>query len=182
MTRTALRILPLSIARRFVRRDDGSVAVEFGLIVVPFLAIVFAILETALVFFAGQTLETAVGDAGRLISTGQVQSQSFDAAKFKQSVCARVFAIFDCANGIKIDVRSYSSFGAAAPPPMVDANGNFTNDLQYQPGGPGDIVVVRLAYAFPIYTSLLSLGGLSNMSNSQRLVVATAAFRNEPYQ
>ena len=42
--------------------------VEFGLVAVPFLGLTFAILETALVFFAGQTLETAVADSARLIA------------------------------------------------------------------------------------------------------------------
>ena len=50
------------LVRRFVRQQDGSAAVEFGMVAVPFLGLTFAILETALVFFAGQTLETAVTD------------------------------------------------------------------------------------------------------------------------
>jgi Flp pilus assembly protein TadG len=58
------------LARRFVRQQDGSVAVEFSLVAIPFLGLTFAILETALVFFAGQTLETAVTDSARLIMTG----------------------------------------------------------------------------------------------------------------
>ena len=66
--------------RRFARGDDGAAAVEFGMVAAPFLALMFAIMETALVFFAGQTLETAVADSARLIMTGQAQSQSFDAA------------------------------------------------------------------------------------------------------
>jgi hypothetical protein len=37
-------------------------------------------------------------------------------------------------------------------------------------------VVVRLFYQWPIYVSLLQ-----NMSGNKRLLIATAAFRNEPY-
>ena len=48
--------------------------------------------------------------------------------------------------------------------------------MTYQPGGPGDIVVVRLFYQWPIYVSLLS-----NMTGNNRLLVATSAFRNEPF-
>ena len=55
----AWRRLPL--VRRFVRQEDGVAAVEFALVAAPFLALIFAILETALVFFAGQALETAAG-------------------------------------------------------------------------------------------------------------------------
>jgi hypothetical protein len=40
--------------------------------------------------------------------------------------------------------------------------------------------VVRLFYQWPVYLSLLGFT-LSNMSGGKRLLVATAAFRNEPY-
>ena len=64
----------------------------------------------------------------------------------------------------------------------LNTNGHLvTSNFVYQPGGPGDIVVVQLFYQWPIYVSLMNLGNLSNMSNHSRLLVATAAFRNEPY-
>jgi hypothetical protein len=53
------------------------------------------------------------------------------------------------------------------------------NNFTYQPGGPGDIVVVRLIYQWPVYVSLL---GLADMSGDKRMLVSTVAFRNEPYQ
>jgi Flp pilus assembly protein TadG len=168
--------------RRFMRRQDGAVAVEFGLILLPFLALMFGIMETALVFFADQTLETAVADSARLIMTGQAQTQNLDAATFKNAVCSRIYGLFNCQNGIYVNVQTYSSFGSITNTPPLDTNGNLvTSNFVYQPGGPGDIVVVRLYYQWPIYVSLMSLSQLSNMSNHNRLLVATAAFRNEPY-
>ncbi len=71
----ARRMLPV---RRFARNKQGTTAVEFGLVAAPFLALLFAIIETAVVFFAGQTLETAVADTARLIMTGQAQAQAFN--------------------------------------------------------------------------------------------------------
>lgn len=182
----------VAATRRLIHCEDGATAVEFGLVAVPFLALVFAIIETALVFFAGQTLETATADAARLIMTGQQQTAavpqgSTPAAQFVKQVCdptnpnAKIKAIFDCSKLI-VDVRSFSSFSGINLPNPVDANGNFTGTPAYQPGGPGDIVVVRLMYQWPVFVSLLGLNGLSNMSSSSRLMMATAAFRNEPYQ
>ena len=63
----------------------------------------------------------------------------------------------------------------------MDANGNLTVSATYSPGGPGDIVVVRLLYQWPVYVSLLGLD-FSDMSGGNRLIMATVAFRNEPYQ
>ncbi len=176
----ARRLAADSAAGRLARREDGGAAVEFGLVAAPFLALLFAIMETAIVFFAGQTLETAAANSSRLIMTGQAQSQSFDAAAFKNAVCAKIYALFDCHSGVYVDVRKFSSFSDVTMPSPVDSQGNFQNDFSYQPGGPGDIVVVRLFYQYPVYVSLLGFN-LSNISGGKRLLAATAAFRNEPY-
>jgi len=59
--------------RRFSRNGRGSTAVEFALIAPMFFALIFAILETALMFFAGQILEIGTQDTARLIFTNQAQ-------------------------------------------------------------------------------------------------------------
>ena len=176
----ARRLKVVCTMRRLFRQQDGAVAVEFGLVAAPFLALVFAIMETAIIFFSGQALETAVADSARLIMTGQAQSQSFNQAAFKAAVCQKVFGLFDCANGVYVDVRTFTSFGNVTMNSPLDANGNFVNNTQYQPGGPSDIVVVRLFYQWPVYLSLLGFT-MQNMAGGKRLLVATAAFRNEPY-
>jgi Flp pilus assembly protein TadG len=176
----ARRLADRCALRRFATQQDGAAAVEFGLVAAPFLALVFAIMETALIFFSGQALETAVADASRLIMTGQAQTQGFSQSQFKNAVCARIFGLFDCQNGVYVDVKTFTSFASVNTPSPIDGQGNFQNNFSYQPGGPGDIVVVRLFYQWPVYVSLLGLN-LSNMSGGKRLLVATAAFRNEPY-
>ena len=166
--------------RRFARQQDGAAAVEFALVAAPFLALTFAILETAFVFFAQQTLEATSADASRLIMTGQAQTQGFSQTAFKNAVCAKIYGMFDCQNGVYVDVKTFTSFANVTMASPVDAQGNFQNNFSYQPGGPGDIVVVRLFYQWPVYVSLLGFN-LTNMSGGKRLLVATAAFRNEPY-
>jgi Flp pilus assembly protein TadG len=170
------RLLAIRTMRRLARKQDGTAAIEFGMVAAPFLLLVFAIIETALVFFAGQTLETAVADSARLIMTGQAQNQGFDQTAFKNAVCAKIYGLFDCANGVKVDVKTYASFGAINLAPPLDADGNFQNTMNYQPGGPGDIVVVRLFYQWPVFVTLLQ-----NMAGNKRLLIATSTFRNEPY-
>src|SRR5882757_5240178 len=106
------RLLPARLARRFVRKQDGAAAVEFALVAAPFLALVFALLETAFVFFANQTLEATAADAARLIMTGQAQTAGYSQSDFKTAVCARVYGLFDCTNGMTVDVKNYSTFSA----------------------------------------------------------------------
>jgi Flp pilus assembly protein TadG len=181
--RAIKRPLAWAAARRLIRQQDGATTIEFGLVAAPFLAMVFAIIETAVVFFAGQTLETAGADSARLIMTGQAQTQGFDQAAFKNAVCSKIFGLFNCQAGLYVDVKSYTSFASMNNSQLpLDANGNLqTGSFGYQPGGPGDIVVVRLLYQWPVYVSLLGLN-LSDMSGGKRLLMSTVAFRNEPYQ
>ncbi len=177
------RIMRLVAVRRFARREDGAAAVEFGLILLPFMGIIFAIMKSALVFFADQTLETVVANSARLIMTGQAQKSSPALTKdtFKDAVCAHVFAMFDCTK-LTVNVQTYATFAGITYTPPLDVNGNFNSSkFGYVPGGPGDIVVVQLFYTWPIFVSLMNLNSLTNMNGHNRLLVATAAFRNEPF-
>jgi Flp pilus assembly protein TadG len=169
------------LLRRFVRRQEGAAAVEFALVAAPFLALTFAILETAMVFFAGQTLEAAAADSARLIMTGQAQSAGYSAAQFKTQVCNRIYGLFDCANGMMVDVKTYTSFSSINTA-MPVANGQVnTASMSYTPGEPGDIVVVSLYYKWPIYVSMLG-NKLDNLNGGDRLLAATSVFRVEPYK
>jgi len=174
------RLVPSRIARHFIRDQDGSAAVEFSLVAAPFLGLTFAILETALVFFAGQTLETAVTDSARLIMTGQAQDNGWSKDDFKTQVCDRVHGLFDCVNGVYVDVKTYTSFAAINSDPPLSGGKIDDTKLDYSPGNPGDIEVVTLYYQWPIYVSLLGYN-LANLSGNKRLLVATAVFCNEPF-
>lgn len=167
--------------RRFGRTEDGATALEFGLVAVPFFALLFALIEVGLVFFANFTLENAVESAARLIRTGQAQTQGFDEEKFKEAVCGKIVALFNCANGLKIDVRKFDEFASITLPAPLDDDGKLKDNFTYQMGGGEDIVVVRAFYEWDLVAKFPGTG-LGNMGNGNRLLAATAAFRNEPYE
>ena len=166
--------------RRFRRNRRGSAAVEFALVAPVFFALLFAIIETAIVFFAGQVLETVTQDSARFIMTGQAQSGGYSQSQFKTYVCGKITVLFDCVNGLSIDVQSYPSFSGVSISDPIDAGKNFVPPNNYNPGAPGDIVVVRLFYRWPLFVTGLGYN-IANLSGSKRLLTATAAFRNEPY-
>ena len=177
-----LRLVPRRITRRFVRQQDGAAAVEFALVAAPFLALTFAILETAFIFFAGQTLEAAAADSARLIMTGQAQTNGYSQADFKTQVCARIYGLFDCAGRMTVDVKSYSSFSSIdTSSPITNGELDSTKTNNYVPGGPSCIVVVSLYYPWQVYVTMFSLNKLTNLNGNMRLLVATSVFRNEPY-
>jgi Flp pilus assembly protein TadG len=147
-----------------------------------FFALLFAIIETALMFFADQVLETGVQETGRLIYTSQAQAAGTSQVDFKQGLCDRVAALFTCAN-LYVDVRSYPPGTAFTITDPIDAGGNFVNNFVYQPPANGDTtstVVVRAFYQWPLFVTGLGYN-IANIgrgsSNSARLLAATAAFR-----
>src|ERR687897_647745 len=102
-----------TLSRRFIQRfrkdATGATPIELALVALPFFALLFAILEGALVFWANQVLGTAVTDASRELYTGRFQQgtssvpQADLAERFHQEVCGRVGRLFNCSN-LKVDV------------------------------------------------------------------------------
>ena len=136
-----------SLLRRFRRNRGGSAVVEFALVAPMFFALLFAIIETALVFFASQVLETVTKDSARMILTGQAQNQALTAAQFKPPSFAASLRI------VRLRERNFHRRAELYPvqqcqrrqpdPCQQELHPNPNN---YNPGGPGDIVVVRLFY------------------------------------
>ena len=93
--------------------------------------------------------------------TGQAQTQGWTAAQFKTQVCNQIHAIFNCASGIYVDVEAYSSF-ASANLGMPITNGAFNSSaMGYNPGVPGQVVVVRVYYQYPVFFTPLQLSNVS---------------------
>jgi len=175
-------IARLMCPRGFLRRADAAAAVEFALVAAPLIALIAAIFQVGLIIYATQSLQTATAAATRLILTGQAQTQNMTASQFGQAVCDNA-TLFTC-SGLMVDVRTYSSFvgsDTSAPALSYDAGGNVTNAWQYNPGGPGDVVVARVMYQWPVFMGPLGLN-LANLNNGHRLLMATSAFKNEPYK
>jgi Flp pilus assembly protein TadG len=165
--------------RGFLADENAATAVEFGLVAAPFIALLVAILQTFLVIFAQQLLQTVVTQSSRTVLTNQAASMT--QTQFGQQVCNQVRIIFNCSN-LMIDVQTYASFAAgntSMPTLNLNGQGQVTNTWQFNPGGPGDIVIVRILYQWPVFGGPLGFN-LSNLANGNRLIMASAAFQNEP--
>lgn len=167
--------------RRFGRDASGASALEFAIVAVPLILLLLVTLEVGIVFFANYSLENATAQGARMLRTGQAQNQKFDAAKFKAEVCKHITAPLSCGK-LKLDVQRFTSFGGAGLTQPLDANGNLKTNFTYDPGVGGDVVVVRAFYPLDLPARLPLDIRMSNMKDGNRLLVATVAFRNEPFQ
>jgi Flp pilus assembly protein TadG len=181
-----------SALRRFGGNHRASAAVEFALVAPMFFALLFAIIETALMFFASQVLETVVQNSARVVLTGQAQSGSVAAcavnsvatpctqATFKAYVCSQIPALFDC-NNLQVDVENSANFQSMIASSSYDSSCNLnTSSFGYNPGSAGKTVIVQIYYPWPLFVTGLGYN-IGCSVNNRRLLVATAAFQNEPY-
>ena len=190
-----ISLSPLALAwrgfARAVRRDEhGAVAIEFGLLALPFFAMIGAIMETAFYFMASQLLDSAVDHSVRLLRTGQAQTQAYTADTFRGTICDRLFDMFDCsADKLKIDVKTISSFSAAdfSYPLQLSTDPDHVGELiwksnfnNYLPGSGSQIVSVKVYYKWPTLLDFLGFN-LSNAGAGYRLMASVRVFRNEPF-
>ncbi|MDB5618651.1 TadE/TadG family type IV pilus assembly protein [Tardiphaga sp.] len=169
---------PGRLLRRFFRNRRGSAAVEFAIIAPVFFAMIFAIIETALVFFAGQVLETAVQDTGRAFFTSTTVSKT----DYETAICNRIKVLMDCTK-VRNDVQTYAAGTVFTIADPIDSSGKFVDSFSYNPPASTDTtstVVVRSYYQWPLFVTGLGYN-IANVnrggSNSSRLLTATAAYR-----
>ena len=167
-----------STIRRFLGRGEGATAVEFALVAPAFIALLFAILQTALVFFAQQALQTATLQAARQIMTGQAQSANMTQSQFQAAVCANAAGLLKC-SGVYAAVQTFTTFPNVTMFNPISAGKFSSSNMPFSPGAPGDVEVVQVFYQWPVWPGPLSFT-LANASGNTDVIVATAAFRNEP--
>lgn len=183
--------------RKFVRSQDGTAAIEFALLSIPYFLIVFAIIETFVAFTAEQVISNAVDTLSRQIRTGQITATTTQ-QQFRQTFCNEISVLITCSStevatpsSLYLDVESYSTFASmpttiprqSSTDPYSDLN---TTGFAFAPGGAKTLNMVRAYYRWQIITDLLR-PYLTNIRPSDGsmpttyLIVATAAFQNENY-
>lgn len=189
-----------SAARRsFITDTCGATAVEFGLIMVPFLGLMMAIFQAGFAYFASENLQAATQSAARnlFIGTAQGKGVSTASAFVSQYMCPTgggpLASFIDCTKLI-VDVR-VSAAGTFAG---LDTSADFYqagSATKFCPGRPGDIVIVRVIYPLPVFLPLLgttngrdvsvirtgTVNDVPGVSGWQQLLLGTAVFRNEPF-
>jgi len=166
---------------RFHRAREGAAAVEFALIAAPFFLLIFATLEVALFFLGSTIIENGVNEAARSIRTGQLQQSGQTVEDFRGAICERISSVADCSR-IQLDVRTFDSFSSSSMTSPLNADGEIDDtNFTFDPGGGGDVVVVRVFYDWQLMVPGV-VSGMTNMSGNKRLISATAVFRNEPFE
>jgi Flp pilus assembly protein TadG len=180
----------LSLSRRWHKDESGATAVEFGLVALPFLMLLFGIISVCLYFFTNFTLENAVWQTSRALRTGQVQQAkgAYSAAStpedkknaFKLAMCAIAPTFLDC-NKVVVIVQSNASFGGIVEPKCA-TNGVMVDQTAatFETGNASSVILVTVCYPWD-FGGKLPFIKIGNLTNGAVLLQASVAFRTEPY-
>lgn len=162
---------PRALLRRLGADQSGATMVEFALVALPFMVMLFATFEIGLVYWGNKELENATNDAARLVRTGQAQAGNMTQADLKREACQRTAVLLDCETRMRIDVRSAANFGDIDPPDPKDGNGSLKSDADftYAPGAANEAVLVTTFFDWPA------------IFRGERILRASAPLRNEPF-
>jgi hypothetical protein len=174
--------------KRWRRDESGVAAVEFGLIAVPFFALVLGIIALGFRFFVAQGLEAGLAEGARRVMTGQVQANAEIASvtDFRDKILCKPGArlvpdFIDCSQ-LVIDIRTITSFGAGGGYGVRPSDFLLSGGGTFNIGAAGQIVVARAAYPLPAIASALTGGGTVEIGGKEYYaLMAAAVFRNEPF-
>jgi len=165
---------------KLAKHEGGAAAVEFALVVVPFLFLLFGLFEIGVVYFASASFDAAVQRGARLVRTGQAQAAGMSLSEFRTAVCDGYSNLFGCESNSYFTVEVLSSLGSATYTSPVQGDGSFVSTETFDTGAASDYMIVRGFLQFaPLFDVF---GALSpGLANGNRLFVSSALFRNESF-
>lgn len=189
--------------RRMARSDDGSAAIEFAILAIPYFMIIFAIIETFVAFTAEQLLSNAVNEMSRKLRTGQITTVDptrptyMNQTTFRTAFCNEISILMKCdsaeiakPNKLWIDVQSFSAFSSiptTIPRKTADTFSDLdTSKFKWAPGGAKSINMMRVYYRWQITADLVrpyitTIRPSDGSMPTDFLIVGTTAFQNEDF-
>ncbi|MBO9655582.1 pilus assembly protein [Agrobacterium sp. SOY23] len=187
------RLKPL--LEKFGLSRDGTAAIEFAILAIPYFLVVFAIIETFIALMAEQVVVNATETMARRLRTGQISS-AISKEDFRKNFCNEVAVMITCADEIQkeqklyIDLRSFTAFKDIPTAIPLKAVGEYydldTAQFGFKPGGPETINMLRVYYRWRVVADIIrpyltKIRPADGSMPSHFLIVATDAFMNEKY-
>lgn len=188
---------PAGLFVRLFREKGGAAAIEFAILALPFLIVIFASIETFVAFFGEQILANANDTMARKLRTGEItyklgRSTDRTQEQFRQMYCDEISFFLSCSateaktpSKLYIDVRSFTDF-SKIPKTVPRVGTDFDTNTVFTPGGAGQINMVRAYYRWSVITDLVrpyvtNLRPAGSSMPNDYLMVATNTFINEKF-
>lgn len=169
----------MRIFGKFIKNRKGSAAIEFALLAIPFIVVMFSIVEVAMMFFVNSALDSALHKTIRNIRTGTATAQAWDMSRFKMELCKNLAYSFSCSNSVLVRAIKVSTVGNISYATPVTA-GQLTVVETFTLGASGDYVLVQVFLPWNPIVSFYKLSS-SKLTDGTYVLGASAIFKNEPY-
>ncbi len=169
----------------FARDRSGATAIEFAMVVTPFLMMVFGIVNTGMYYYSVNCLDRGVDSAARLVRTGEAQKAGLTVSQFKTLVCNAATTYVDCSN-VTLQLQSANDWGAVVTQSclsggnLAPGTGVGTDSLTTFVGAKDKKVLITACYRWTTSRWLPYLK-LSSFSDGSMLIQSSSAFQTEPY-
>ncbi len=178
----------------------GAAALDFALVALPLIFLLFAIIELGLIFVMSLNLSNATTTIAREIRVGEMvapgaaaaasSGAELDLSDFKSAICQNISLVSQssCVSQLQVDVRTLSSYQSAPTNPMSGKSFS-TSGFCYYSGAAGSVVEIRTYYPWAIFTPfiLTALANTTSLTTSNGTttgnwftVSSTSVFKTEP--
>ena len=118
--------------RSFLADTSGQTGIELALVGLPFLTMMFGIINTGMYFYAMNCLDRAVEDTARYLRTGEAQKGTVanltTVGQFRNMVCSKATSYIKCTN-LQISIQKSTDWGTIQPVTCI-TNGALTAGVQ----------------------------------------------------
>ena len=183
------------LGRSFLKDSEGQVAVEMALVSIPFLTMMFGIINTGMFFYAVNCLDRGLEDAARYIRTGEAQkgtapglSGQMTAGGFRTMVCAKATSYIDCS---KLQIRIFTAAdwnGVTAftcPTTGTLSSGAImagdNTPISTSAGTQSAVVLITACYQWTMGKYLPFVQFDKRFSDGSSLIQSSTALKIEPY-
>jgi len=185
----AYRLARVDISlRRFLRAQNGVAAVEFALLIVPFLLIVFATIEVGVSFAARQVISNATETVARKLQTTgkigdiQIKDAAISEEALRTELCQQMqFMVAAGCPNLSFNLGTYDGFDKVPTDEILDDEGRLTRTGIAGTSGTSAINQLNVVYAWPVLTNILYLVKSPHAAGGTMPLFATITWQNEPF-
>lgn len=174
-----------SLLRRLRKNEDGTTAIEFAIVAVPFFMFIFGLMGVSSYFFIMTSVEKGMDQASRQIRTGQAQLANKTVKDFKKEICDKAGDWVKCKN-VQVFVQKFPDWDQVVPQPCISNNTTVVNSaggddlIADYAGAANDIVLVTTCYKWD-FAARIPFMDVGQMNDGALMMQTATAFRTEPY-
>ncbi len=146
--------------RKRLAASEGTTLVEFGLVILMFMTLIFGVVDFARLFYAQTTLENAVRQAGRYAVTGNHQTNQQNGSQMSR-IASITQVAQQAAVGLDVSNIQISS--------VTGGSGSA--------GGPQDTCIITVTSSVKLLTPVVA----QFFTNGKYQFTVSVRFKNEPF-